>query len=222
MTASCNGMLSFSAKFDKLDVCGVIGEDTPEFTYYKAIIAVWMNEMVFLSSEEDPTPLPAPLNRNGIGMTKLAMELSRVKDVAATITVVYPGLEIEAAVIRVDEGAIDNWNYSTVTLQLALPAPYTVATNYSGKVDLLEMNDETAVADAFFFAEQCNGLKANDTCAQKITYDILTCDMTGSYAMMQIPLICEELNEKGEPAECPTILSKADIYFYLDTNNFCD
>eukprot|EP01134_Creolimax_fragrantissima_P006529 CFRG6529T1 len=222
LTSSCRAMFTVSVKFNKLGDCGVVSEDTPNFSYYRTAVFVWIAEYVTMKSLNDTMLLDRPFTRQGIGMTALAMEIDRIESVSATITIIYPDAELEVSIVKIDVGAIDGWNKSTVTLQMTLPAPFTVPSEYTGVLSLLEMNDETSIPGPFVFSSQCEGLRQNDSCKQMIIYDIETCDMTGSYAMMQIPIVCSEIYETGEKPECPVITSKADVYFYINSNNFCE
>eukprot|EP01134_Creolimax_fragrantissima_P001282 CFRG1282T1 len=220
MVATCRAVLSFSVKFDRLGSCGVNIEDNPTFTIYRVAIMAWFNEYVEYVTDEKKLRLP--VERNGNAVTLLKIEIDRVAEVSATISVNYPEADLEAAIVKIDVGAIDGWNQSTVTLQMSLPAPYTVTTGHRGILQLIDLNDMAAVASEYVFGTQCDGLAMDETCAQFIQYNMLACDMTGSYAMMQIPISCQETNERGVEPECPVLENKADIYFTIQTNNFCE
>eukprot|EP00123_Amoebidium_parasiticum_P018378 comp24184_c0_seq1/m.44305 comp24184_c0_seq1/g.44305 ORF comp24184_c0_seq1/g.44305 comp24184_c0_seq1/m.44305 type:complete len:645 (-) comp24184_c0_seq1:156-2090(-) len=218
---TCSASVFFDVAFDKLGNCNVAVDKVsdPKFVKYLADVEAMMKEYVDKISLTKN--LRVPVTRDGNAIAKLRVQINREGTVSATITVNYPQADLQAVITKLGVKEVDGVNTSSIIITVNLPAPYTIAGGANGSLTMTNMNIPSSNASNWVLGAGCNNLAVNEICNSTIEFNITSCDLTGQYKALNVPIGCQASSVAA--GTCPNMLSNfADIEFFISTNNFCN
>eukprot|EP01134_Creolimax_fragrantissima_P008303 CFRG8303T1 len=234
-TNDCRANIGFSVAFEAMKSCGVSVTDYATLSSYEVGVVVSFEEEINMEIYE--TDFDFPNLRTGEAFAQLSLQLDRTQKICSNVEVWHAPPDsnneednttesalniiekINAAITDLDLGAVND-NTSIVEISIVVPCPHGVyPLTAGGTIEVENSDDDQTTASDWAVIGDCSESCSNGEgyCKQKIFFEIVSCDLTATYLIQDLPLGCVP-----ETQDCTETGQKANITFNIDTNELCD
>ncbi|KNC82228.1 hypothetical protein SARC_05493 [Sphaeroforma arctica JP610] len=226
LLGNCDGQFIFNIPLGEIggsEGCGAAVTEHNTFQGYRAQIkGEWFET---IKNDNPGVALPAVVSRSHSAQIDTYIQIDTIQNIVVAFNAHYLRDDIRLAMDAVDAGYYDGYQHSRMRIEMHMKAPYTVVGGYEGVVIVENTLTQTVQVSGYTVSESCNHLDAGTICVQKIKFDIQTCDMTGLYTLVDIPLGCSEASADGSPIDCAVQTAdqqSINVTFHMSTANICE